>query len=174
MKDFLLPDLGEGLTESELLEWHVAVGDTVTLNQTLAEVETAKAIVQLPSPFAGTIAKLYAEPGTTVAVGAPIVGFETDEAASPPARTPVLVGYGPAADTGTKPKRAPRKSNAPVPDEQPVVEERAEAHASRNLTSVEPAGPHHPASPQARQRPRRGSPHPRPAPVLTASSPATT
>lgn len=108
MKDFLLPDLGEGLTESELLEWHVAVGDTVTLNQTLAEVETAKAIVQLPSPFAGRIAKLYAEPGTTVPVGAPIVGFELDVEPAVPARTPVLVGYGVEADTGARPKRTPR------------------------------------------------------------------
>ncbi len=112
VKDFLLPDLGEGLTESELLEWHVAVGDTVTLNQTLAEVETAKAIVQLPSPFAGRIAKLYAEAGTTVSVGAPIVGFDTEDAA--PARTPVLVGYGPEAESSDRPKRASRKAATPV------------------------------------------------------------
>jgi len=133
VKDFLLPDLGEGLTESELLEWHVAVGDTVTLNQPLAEVETAKAIVSLPSPFAGIIAKLYAEPGTTVAVGSPIVGFdlggdapadptppdaevlvEATTKASAPERTSVLVGYGPAVETGARAKRKPRKVTAPL------------------------------------------------------------
>ena len=142
VKDFLLPDLGEGLTESELIEWHVAVGDSVTLNQPLAEVETAKAIVSLPSPFAGVIAKLYAEPGTTVAVGSPIVAFdlggddapvpEALEGAGPaaelassasasagskssaPERTSVLVGYGPAVETGARAKRKPRKDTAPL------------------------------------------------------------
>ncbi|MCU1402578.1 MAG: branched-chain alpha-keto acid dehydrogenase subunit, partial [Microbacteriaceae bacterium] len=76
VKEFALPDLGEGLTESELVAWRVAVGDVVELNQIIAEVETAKALVELPSPFAGTIAELFAEPGATVAVGAPIASFE--------------------------------------------------------------------------------------------------
>ena len=130
MKDFALPDLGEGLTESEIVEWHVAVGDRVALNQPLADVETAKAIVQLPSPFEGVIGALYAEPGTTVRVGAPIVGFETSaqspaDRAEPPAdraeppvdraesrspeRTPVLVGYGAPVDTGEPERRRRRR-----------------------------------------------------------------
>lgn len=130
IRDFALPDLGEGLTESELVAWHVAVGDTVTLNQPLAEVETAKAIVQLPSPFAGVIAKLYAEPGQTVAVGAPIVSFdlagagveaggpiETDAPAE--TRTAILVGYGPAVETGARPKRKPRSLAEAEPDAEP-------------------------------------------------------
>jgi 2-oxoisovalerate dehydrogenase E2 component (dihydrolipoyl transacylase) len=115
IRDFAMPDLGEGLTESELVAWHVAVGDTVILNQPLAEVETAKAIVQVPSPFAGVIAKLYAEPGQTVAVGAPLASFEL-AAASPvvepvetvetvETRTAILVGYGPTVETGKRPKR---------------------------------------------------------------------
>ena len=91
MKDFALPDLGEGLTESEIVEWHVAVGARVTLNQPLADVETAKAIVQLPSPFEGVIGALYAEPGATVRVGAPIVGFES-------AAEPLPVPTEPSAD----------------------------------------------------------------------------
>ena len=126
MKDFALPDLGEGLTESEIVEWHVAVGDTVTLNQTLADVETAKAIVQLPSPFEGVIGALYAEPGTTVRVGAPIVGFEsTGGRAEPrpaesrpaeprPERNPVLVGYGAPVESGDRPKRKARVLAAPA------------------------------------------------------------
>jgi 2-oxoisovalerate dehydrogenase E2 component (dihydrolipoyl transacylase) len=81
LKDFALPDLGEGLTESELVSWRVAVGDTVELNQIIAEVETAKALVELPSPFAGVINKFYAEPGAIVMVGAPIVAFELPDAA---------------------------------------------------------------------------------------------
>ena len=134
MKDFALPDLGEGLTESEIVEWHVAVGDRVTLNQPLADVETAKAIVQLPSPFEGVIGALYAEPGATVRVGAPIVGFESaaqpvaDRAqpsadpAQPSAdpipsrsveRNPVLVGYGAPVDTGARPQRK-RRVDHPV------------------------------------------------------------
>lgn len=73
---FALPDLGEGLTESEIVSWRVAVGDTVTLNQIIAEVETAKALVELPSPFAGTVSRLFADEGATVNVGEPIVAFE--------------------------------------------------------------------------------------------------
>ena len=121
-KDFALPDLGEGLTESELVSWHVAVGDTVELNQPLAEVETAKALVELPSPFAGVITRLYAEPGTTVQVGSPIVGFELpgvdgDTAAVPagtakPAREPMLVGYGPPVEGGNRPARRARRASS--------------------------------------------------------------
>jgi len=79
VRTFALPDLGEGLTESEIVSWRVDVGDTVELNQVIAEVETAKALVELPSPFAGEIGRLYVEPGTTVLVGSPIVDFEVSE-----------------------------------------------------------------------------------------------
>ncbi len=92
--EFRLPDLGEGLTDAEIVAWHVAVGDTVELNQTIAEVETAKAVVELPSPFSGIVTELLAEPGETVPVGRPIIKVASD---LPPARPePVLVGYGPA------------------------------------------------------------------------------
>lgn len=158
VKEFALPDLGEGLTESEIVEWHVAVGDLVTLNQPIAEVETAKAIVSLPSPVAGKISALHAEPGSTVQVGTRIVTFELDggpDAASDAAGTPagggasagagagagagtgagaesakadsgeqapvaeaapernaVLVGYGPAVESGKRPTRKPRAARA--------------------------------------------------------------
>lgn len=78
VKQFALPDLGEGLTESELVAWKVAVGDTVHLNQIIAEVETAKALVELPAPYDGRVSKLFVEPGVTVAVGEPLVAFEVD------------------------------------------------------------------------------------------------
>ena len=119
--DFAMPDLGEGLTESELVAWHVTVGELVELNQPIAEVETAKAIVQLPSPFAGTISKLYVEPGTTVTVGSRIVAFDlTDEADAPVERNSVLVGYGPTVENDNRPKRkargaAPRVETAVTP-----------------------------------------------------------
>ncbi len=91
VKTFTLPDLGEGLTESEIVAWRVDVGDSVELNQIIAEVETAKALVELPSPFAGEIGRLYVDPGTTVRVGAPIVDFEVADAGG---------GAGPSAGGG--------------------------------------------------------------------------
>ena len=125
--DFAMPDLGEGLTESELVAWHVTVGELVELNQPIAEVETAKAIVQLPSPFAGTISKLYVEAGTTVTVGSRIVAFDlTDEADTPVERNPVLVGYGPTVENDSRPKRrargsAPRLEPVETPVDIPVI-----------------------------------------------------
>ncbi|WP_067818632.1 dihydrolipoamide acetyltransferase family protein [Nocardia inohanensis] len=79
--EFRLPDLGEGLADAELVSWSVAVGDTVELNQIIAEVETAKAQVALPSPYAGTVTELLAEPGETVLVGAPLIRIATTAAA---------------------------------------------------------------------------------------------
>ncbi|SEK90706.1 pyruvate dehydrogenase E2 component (dihydrolipoamide acetyltransferase) [Blastococcus sp. DSM 46786] len=76
-RQFKLPDVGEGLTEGEILQWMVAVGDTVTVNQPLCEVETAKAAVELPSPWAGTVVELLHEAGTMVDVGAPIITIDT-------------------------------------------------------------------------------------------------
>jgi pyruvate dehydrogenase E2 component (dihydrolipoamide acetyltransferase) len=70
---FRLPDLGEGLTEAEIIEWKVAVGDTVTIDQIVVEVETAKAAVEVPVPYAGTVLRLHAEAGTALAVGEPLI-----------------------------------------------------------------------------------------------------
>jgi 2-oxoisovalerate dehydrogenase E2 component (dihydrolipoyl transacylase) len=139
-KQFKLPDVGEGLTEGEILQWLVAVGDTVTVNQPLCEVETAKAAVELPSPFAGTVTELLFEAGTMVDVGTPIITIDvgggsapapqpTPAAAAPEAapsdepaagliggaapggRTAVLVGYGPRT---TEARRRPRRSGETV------------------------------------------------------------
>jgi 2-oxoisovalerate dehydrogenase E2 component (dihydrolipoyl transacylase) len=81
LKDFRLPDLGEGLTEGEILSWSVQVGDTITLNQVIVEVETAKAAVEVPSPYAGVVTRIHAEAGETVDVGAPIITVDTDPSA---------------------------------------------------------------------------------------------
>ncbi|QCU77055.1 2-oxo acid dehydrogenase subunit E2 [Citricoccus sp. SGAir0253] len=77
METFNLPDVGEGLTEAEITEWKVAVGDTVAVNDVLCEIETAKSLVELPSPYAGTVAELMVPVGETVPVGTPIIGITT-------------------------------------------------------------------------------------------------
>jgi len=86
MKIFKLPDLGEGLQEAEIVKWHIAVGDEVQTDQTMVSVETAKAIVDIPAPYAGRIVKLYGAPGEIAHIGAPLVAFE---------------GEGEAPDAGT-------------------------------------------------------------------------
>jgi pyruvate dehydrogenase E2 component (dihydrolipoamide acetyltransferase) len=94
---FRLPDLGEGLTEAQLVAWRVEVGATVEVNAPLCDVETAKAVVVIPSPFAGTIQKLHARPGDSVAVGEPLVTITGSNAAQAEATPGTLVGYGPGA-----------------------------------------------------------------------------
>lgn len=81
LKTFAMPDVGEGLTEAEVLGWRVTVGDTVQVNQVIVEIETAKAAVELPSPFAGRVHALLVEPGVTVEVGTPIITVDTDPTA---------------------------------------------------------------------------------------------
>ena len=139
LREFKLPDLGEGLTEGEILQWLVAVGDEVTLNQPIVEVETAKAAVEVPSPFAGVVTQLHAEAGQVVDVGAVLITFDTDPGAGPldlvptpeepkaegaligetgaNGRTATLVGYGPKSGPATR--RARTDSPAPVVGEQP-------------------------------------------------------
>ena len=77
-----LPDVGEGLTEAEIVSWKVAVGDTVTVNQIVVEIETAKSLVELPVPFAGIVSELLAKEGDTVEVGKPIISVTVDDNAA--------------------------------------------------------------------------------------------
>ncbi|MEU4363370.1 dihydrolipoamide acetyltransferase family protein [Promicromonospora sp. NPDC023987] len=103
---FPLPDVGEGLTEAEIVEWQVAVGDTVEVNQTIVEIETAKSLVDLPSPWTGTVAALLVEPGTTVDVGTPIIEITVSDGAGGPAgSTPngTVSEAGPDAGSGGAP-----------------------------------------------------------------------
>jgi 2-oxoisovalerate dehydrogenase E2 component (dihydrolipoyl transacylase) len=135
-RQFVLPDLGEGLTEAELVAWHVAVGDVVTLNQVLVEVETEKAVVELPSPFAGTVVDLLVSAGEPVRVGAALITI--DSAAAPTANTkvetttdadadaeekaPMLVGYGPSDAPPSRRRRngsGHRERTTAVPDRPP-------------------------------------------------------
>lgn len=88
MSVFNLPDLGEGLPDAEIVEWHVAEGDTVKTDDSLVSVETAKAVVEVPSPFTGVIVKLYGGSGDIIATGAPLVEFSEDGATAAEATTP--------------------------------------------------------------------------------------
>ncbi|MCA5891927.1 2-oxo acid dehydrogenase subunit E2 [Isoptericola sp. NEAU-Y5] len=135
---FPLPDVGEGLTEAEIVEWRVAVGDTVTVNQVVVEIESAKSLVELPSPWAGTVTALLVEEGTTVDVGTAIIEITTDAdvpgsvrpvddgspaavgsaaddgGASGEGSGSVLVGYGTGDGAGSGRRRRRRPGAAPV------------------------------------------------------------
>lgn len=142
-QDFLLPDLGEGLTEAEVVSWHVTPGDRVALNQTLAEVETAKAVVELPSPYAGVIAELHAQAGDTVPVGSALISFtlsappETEAGESEEKAEPNLVGYGAAPASG-RPARRARRGLPVAPSSDAAVNEAAPHDAIAHV-EVEPA-----------------------------------
>jgi 2-oxoisovalerate dehydrogenase E2 component (dihydrolipoyl transacylase) len=104
MPAFLLPDLGEGLTEAEIVAWHVQVGDVVAVDQDVVEVETAKAVVEIPVPFAGRVAELHAGPGELLAVGDPLITVEGSGA--------VLVGYGTSSPSRHR-RRSPARGSSP-------------------------------------------------------------
>jgi 2-oxoisovalerate dehydrogenase E2 component (dihydrolipoyl transacylase) len=110
MKIFNLPDLGEGLPDAEIVEWHVKEGDFIKLDAPLVSMETAKAVVDVPSPYTGTVTKLYGGPGDVIATGSPLAGFELAEGA---------VQRAEAEDTGHHHGGgAPHKgAGRPVPDE---------------------------------------------------------
>ncbi|WP_055613241.1 dihydrolipoamide acetyltransferase family protein [Streptomyces phaeochromogenes] len=136
---FLLPDVGEGLTEAEILQWAVQVGDSVEINQVIVEVETAKAAVELPSPYAGVVGTLHAKEGETLPVGKPLITVLSDisgtpdvteppatDAASAPDREALLVGYGPQEGSGRRRRRRPgvaptNQPTAPTPVQAPAV-----------------------------------------------------
>ena len=144
VREFKMPDVGEGLTEAEILKWYVQPGDTVTDGQVVCEVETAKAAVELPIPYDGVVRELHFPEGTTVDVGtsiiavdvaggaAPVVEEEAPAPASAPvaepeeekpaARQPVLVGYGVATSST---RRRPRRTTAPDTAVQPELNGRA-------------------------------------------------
>ena len=154
LKEFKLPDVGEGLTEADIVAWHVKPGDRVEDGQIIVEIETAKAVVELPSPWDGTVARLLAEEGQTIDVGVPIIVVEvggsadadqdkTDNAersavpapaaADKPERQAVLVGYGVKASATT---RRPRKT---APDH--TAPDKTPPHTTVQQTAELPAEP---------------------------------
>ncbi|MFW0770435.1 dihydrolipoamide acetyltransferase family protein [Arthrobacter koreensis] len=139
VRTFLLPDLGEGLTDAELVNWLVAEGDTIAVDQPVAEVETAKSLVEVPSPFAGVVETLHGAAGESIDVGKPLISVRTTADAPAPGETApaapadpdpageayrqeeragsgnVLIGYGTPGGHGTNRRtRAPRRP-APAP-----------------------------------------------------------
>jgi 2-oxoisovalerate dehydrogenase E2 component (dihydrolipoyl transacylase) len=102
MTTFNLPDLGEGLAEAEIVRWHVNVGDTVKVDQPMVAVETAKAVVEVPSPYTGKIQALHGKPGDVVATGAPLVEFDVSGAGAKPA---------PKKEAPSQPKASPKKAD---------------------------------------------------------------
>ena len=148
LKEFKLPDVGEGLTEADIVAWHVKPGDQVEVNQIIVEIETAKAVVELPSPWDGTVARLLVEEGQTVDVGTPIIAVDVSGAPAapgttdyaersvvppavttisppadqaPPERQAVLVGYGVKAASTTRRARKPALPPAAVAEPAPAV-----------------------------------------------------
>ncbi|MCB8914156.1 dihydrolipoamide acetyltransferase family protein [Rhodococcus rhodochrous] len=119
VKQFALPDVGEGLTEAEIITWHVKPGDTVAINDTLVEVETAKSLVELPSPYAGLIATLHAAEGDTVEVGT------------------VIVSYGSGVSAGEDVPKDPAPETAPA--ENPLVSEETGSFEVTSQSEDEPA-----------------------------------
>jgi 2-oxoisovalerate dehydrogenase E2 component (dihydrolipoyl transacylase) len=116
MPAFRLPDLGEGLTEAEIVTWRVQAGDIVTVDQTVVEVETAKATVEVPVPFAGRVTALHGEPGDVLAVGAPLITVAAaDSVADHDGESGnVLIGYGTSGDgQHRRARRSPAISSPP-------------------------------------------------------------
>ncbi|MGY5008072.1 dihydrolipoamide acetyltransferase family protein [Streptomyces sp. 900105755] len=165
VREFRMPDVGEGLTEAEILKWYVQPGDTVTDGQVVCEVETAKAAVELPIPYDGVVRELRFAEGTTVDVGTAIIavdvsgGAPAEEPAPAPApatapepekkpegRQPVLVGYGVAASST---KRRPRKG-----PEITVAEAAVQAAVQQELNGHGPAPVAAPAPAAVEERPR--------------------
>src|ERR1700691_2367299 len=105
LKQFKLPDVGEGLTEADIVKWHVQPGDKVTINQIIVEIETAKAVVELPSPYEGVVAGLLVPEGQTADVGTPIISVEVGADA----------GAGRPADAAPVPSSQQAPAEPPLP-----------------------------------------------------------
>jgi pyruvate dehydrogenase E2 component (dihydrolipoamide acetyltransferase) len=148
-KVFTLPDLGEGLTEAELVRWLVADGDTVGVDQPVAEVETAKAVVEVPSPYAGTVLTRHGAEGETLRVGEPLVSVgDAEDAGS----GNVLIGYGTSGghEGARRRRRAAKRADPPAPAPSPVPAASPVSAASPvPADSPAPAGPAAPAVPAA-------------------------
>jgi pyruvate dehydrogenase E2 component (dihydrolipoamide acetyltransferase) len=136
MRVFNLPDLGEGLQEAEIVEWHVKPGDAIESDQPMVSVETDKAIVEVPAPFDGKVEKLFGEPGAKIHVGAPLIGFE-----------------GAVVDTGTVVGDLATK---PTTKATPAVRALARS-LNVDLASVEPTGPGGTATTEDVKRAARGA-----------------
>ncbi|SDP57669.1 pyruvate dehydrogenase E2 component (dihydrolipoamide acetyltransferase) [Pedococcus dokdonensis] len=123
VKEFKLPDPGEGLTEAEIVTWNVKVGDTVKVNDIIVEIETAKSLVELPVPFAGTVTALHVSEGDTVEVGTPIISVDTAGGAAPVADAPAAGAVEPGMEGSPAPKMAAAAAAAEAGDDDEQIEE---------------------------------------------------
>ncbi|MFC9551610.1 dihydrolipoamide acetyltransferase family protein [Rhodococcus sp. NPDC056960] len=145
---FLLPDLGEGLTEADIAEWKVKVGDTVTVDQVVVEVETAKAAVEVPIPFEGTVISLHGGEGATLAVGTPLITVSSARGATQGSGSGnVLIGYGTSEDTRQRRRRVRQPEVTPAPKStgavrviSPIVRKLAREN-DVDLTALSATGP---------------------------------
>ncbi len=139
MREFRLPDVGEGLTEAEVLTWHVAPGDTVTVNQVLVEIETAKASVELPSPYAGVVADLLVEPGAVVPVGTPIIRVDVAPGAggepAQPGSAPADSAPEQASPAQPSPEQWAGAASVPPGQEQPATQPEATTDSDTAATT---------------------------------------
>ncbi|MCQ1948657.1 2-oxo acid dehydrogenase subunit E2 [Arthrobacter sp. zg-Y859] len=161
-KTFRLPDVGEGLTEADIVQWKVSPGDTVAVNDVIVEIETAKSLVELPSPYAGTVSSLMVAEGETVDVGTPIISVTVDDGAG--AKVPAAAD-GPAAAAPEEVPAAPDSTPSETAGEAPA--------ASLTGTGPKPDAvrrrPRRPVSPGAAATPE---PAAAPAPAAPAPAPA--
>jgi 2-oxoisovalerate dehydrogenase E2 component (dihydrolipoyl transacylase) len=169
---FRLPDPGEGLVEADIVTWRVAVGDQVKINDILVEVETSKSLVELPTPYAGTVTELLVNEGDTIDVGTPIISIDDGVGEASPAETngggeaqvPNLVGYGPRTASA---KRRPRRGggDGPVETHDQVADTfSTRAPVSRRADDREPL--------QAEQDAPTGAPLPGPGETAPAPTPS--
>jgi 2-oxoisovalerate dehydrogenase E2 component (dihydrolipoyl transacylase) len=159
IKEFNLPDLGEGLTEGEILAWLVKVGDVIELNQPIVEVETAKAAVEIPAKWAGKVTKIFHEAGTTVEVGQPIIAIDTDPTGAP------------VEETLPEPSAASLAAVEIAPEEGAVEPGLIGGPAPGGRTAVLVG--YGPKTAVAKRRPRKGdAPEPVAAPAAPAPTPA--
>ncbi|RKN11360.1 dihydrolipoamide acetyltransferase family protein [Streptomyces radicis] len=146
-REFLLPDLGEGLTGAEIVRWLVEVGDEIAVDQPVVEVETAKARVEVPCPYAGTVTARFGEPGAEIPVGDPLIRVGAAAPATSSGAGPVLVGYGPEhrspAPTPTRARRGGPGTGPPAAPNgvaSPLVRRLARERGI-DLRSVDGSGP---------------------------------
>ena len=149
-REFKLPDLGEGLTDGEVVRWLVAEGDAIELNQPIVEVETAKAVVEIPAPYGGTVVKLHAAEGESLDVGAPLISVDTAGGAGVPAAAQAAVAV--VAEPDPEPAQELQATLVGPGERQQVRRRRIGGHArSANGPATTTPGP-------AAQRPRATPP----------------
>ena len=161
IKQFLLPDPAEGLTEAEIVSWKVAVGDTVTVNQPIVDIETAKSLVELPCPWAGVVTAIHVEEGVTADVGTPIISIDVDPDGAAPAGDSggTLAGDVPGQQTAAERPDVggPSEEMVPTPPDEGFVEPGLIGGAAPGGRTSVLVG-YGPRTTEAKRRPRRGSP----------------